>query len=279
MVIRLGKPYGLNQLDISNPVDLNEAFVCLQQYDLELAIPEPPLAYGNVAPVTIKRPFVQRAALLGLPVELRMRIYELCIPEESKSLHSAYDTSKLSPPHQPSITRICRSIREESLDYWYTTVRFPLQFRITGWGESGMGPQSTPNYELVQVAPSSVYSRLRKLEVCFQNTLQMNVCQVCFSVNLNAGTNSYTVEHTPRPDQWWVPMRTWEKFDKFRGSRRIERLERHFGKAIAAMIAECGGVKNLTLHDYQHVVPKPSWRFWEDMPEQEEQQSDNEKQL
>ena len=155
----------------------------------------------------------RRLGFCSLPPEIREIIYQLYFAGEANRVSiTSTETERLdpsnpsaqnqifqrSPPVQPSITRVSRLIRQESLPYWYAVSRVPLQFRVAGWYESAMGVLGTPNYEQVPRVPPSIYPMLRKLELSFElcgPTSNKLKSPLCFKLDLDKSTNSYTIKH------------------------------------------------------------------------------------
>lgn len=77
------------------------------------------------------KPVTGESRLLSLPAELRNRIYELALPTllcvESEE---EFEAANLDMPQQPSLTRVNRQIRDESLQLYYglLTVRLFLHW-------------------------------------------------------------------------------------------------------------------------------------------------------
>ncbi|KAK4555014.1 hypothetical protein LTR86_007780 [Recurvomyces mirabilis] len=90
-------------------------------------------------------PPVKPFNLLGLPLELRERIYYYYFlhhgaqrltpfrlpPIHTPKLHDLYYYKPI-PPHEPALTILSRQIREESLKVFYSTYRFPLIIHAPG---------------------------------------------------------------------------------------------------------------------------------------------------
>ena len=277
----------LRPLEPLEPLDLCGFFENFELHDPEQQNSQrSTVEQGEVAESQQMRPGRYLSSFLNLPVEIREPIYKLHLESEAKTgnirdletEHREFGRGKLAvwvnrrvPPAQPAITRVSRLIRQETLPYWYAASRFPIQFRITGWYNSAIGTKGTPNYEMIRVRPHYIYPMLRKLELCFQKTPQTGLGieeeYLRFSVNLDRKTNTHTVEHTPTVD-WYDDFPPYLLHGHWRLPKRIARLLKHFDIAVPDMIAHGGGVGNLTLHDYERLVPQPSWQFWGDMPEE-----------
>lgn len=276
LVDQTGNQQPPGQLEPFQPTDVNESLKGSAQHNIERTKLEQPAAStneGGRAKEISHRP-QDRSGFLQLPVEIRLYIYELSFHRDAtlaqemdysirRVSNSRDNVAKILPP-QAAITRVSRLIRQESLDYWYSTVRFQIQFRLASWRDTSVGPWDTPSYELIRVGPDSVYSRARKLELSFESSYGIGVdkAYLCFTMELNERTNSYTIEHTP-----------WTRDSGVRrpqALRRAERFKQHFDGAIAEMIVEAGGIKKLTLRSYEHLVPQPSWRFWRKTPDQDD---------
>lgn len=203
-------------------------------------------------------------SLLDLPVEIRLAIYEQCIHEDVR-YHESNNAGKPSQqPATPAITRTCQTIRAESLPIWYATARFPIVFRPAKVSPcTRLG--GTPEYEMTISHPPFAYQQMRKLLLCFTQSYSMNAGHYCYSMDLDERRNSYTIEHTPRTQEWWAGYRPWNIEAHKKAEWRGIVLRRHFDVAVAEMIAQSGGVRTLTLESFERLVPMAEWRFGDDI--------------
>lgn len=203
-------------------------------------------------------------ALLDLPVEIRLAIYEICIQDYAESQESDHGPDPTEQPMAPAITRTCRTTRAESLPIWYARARFPIRFR-----PSKQAPQKriggTPEYDFVLSHPPLAYQQMRKLLLCFTQSYSMNASYYCYAVDLDERQNSYTIEHTPRTQNWWVGYRSWNVQAHKKAAWRAIVLRKRFDVAVAEMIAQSGGVRNLTVESFERLVPRTEWKFGEDI--------------
>ncbi len=201
-----------------------------------------------------------QALLLQVPAEVRLLILEHVVRSEcdhqTKNLY-------LVQSQQPSITLVNRLIREEALPIWYSMARFPIRFRARP--SYDMWQTGTANYEMQLKLPASTYPRMRKIELCFEQSFTMSALYYCFSVDMNLRNNSYTIEHTPKTANWWTGHRPWSIEVHKKAERRLNRLKLCFDVAVAEMIAASGGVQHLKAESFQRLVPQSSWQFGEDV--------------
>ncbi|KAK5174273.1 uncharacterized protein LTR77_001353 [Saxophila tyrrhenica] len=197
----------------------------------------------------------QPTDFLDLPAEIRLAIYQLLIEDEVRDEELHFNKAVVRLPIEPAIAQVCRTTRKEALDFWFSTARFPIHFRAL---EGHKGEYSIVN-QLVPIP----YADARKLELSFAQTYGMNSLYYLYSVDLNERTNSYTVEHAPRTNEWWVGYRPWNIIAHAMAERRARSLLKHFDRAVEEMIASSGGVKELTAESYQMLTPRPWWQLGE----------------
>lgn len=199
--------------------------------------------------------------LLDLPVEIRQMIYEALFYDTPQQMQTSGPLRDIMPV-PPPISRVCQSMRQEVLEIWYHFGFFPLLFKTTGWFDSAIGICGTPSYDIQSVIPASIYPKLRTL-VIFVEGAPLD----CYQIALDAKHNSYSIRLHSAPRRAYLEGPIVGRFLVNRvselGSRR---LMQRFDKAMAEIIARCGGVGNITLDDYVHLTPQSSWKFWEDMP-------------
>ncbi|KAK3054218.1 hypothetical protein LTR09_004996 [Extremus antarcticus] len=200
-----------------------------------------------------------------LPVEIRLAIYEINIESEihEDEVRSSSTVGRL--PAQPPITQVYRVIRDEALDIWYSTARFPIQFQALKWPGNRSGAAGTPEYIAVERSRSIPYADTRRLEPCFVQTYGMNALHYRYFVNLDGQNDSYMVEHAPKTHEWWVGYRPWSSEAHKQAKHRAIRLRKCFDEAVAEMITSSGGVNMLTAQSFQHLTPRWSWKFGADL--------------
>ena len=201
-----------------------------------------------------------RTGLLSIPPEIRQYVFEFLMPEEVQAQPNRSRGDIRLPPCQPSITKVCRVIREEALEVWWRTARFPIQFSLTNWIGSRNGVQGTPNYEMLDTLSPWVFPELRKLELCFAahalpsrttRGLTKSAAWSYLFVDLDKGRNSYSLTCRPRTDD-----ATTEQ------ARGMSKLYTEFNAALTNMLAH-GRIGRLTWRDYQLLEPQSSWGWWE----------------
>ena len=133
--------------------------------------------------------------LLDLPVELRLNIYDILFASHRFIRVNTHPRLPFKPL-QPAITKTCRRIREEALDFWYAQTRFRFIFR-NGWCPD----VGCPGYVLLRPIHKSICPRLRKLELYIESwqTLRLKIPEryLVFEVDLTQATQSYSIRHYP----------------------------------------------------------------------------------
>lgn len=111
-----------------------------------------------------------------------------------RQIRQQYALPAQTTTHCPGIATGAR----EFLSIWYASVYHPFQFR-KGARDYNVSIRPNPSYELIKVMPRSWYPALRRVELCFEESIYNAGPEFyTFSVELNARTNTYTIKHTPR---------------------------------------------------------------------------------
>lgn len=211
-------------LQLSEPVqpfDMDEIFsiMCRADDDEPITITAPEQVSPSLLetqPVYVPGPFLE------LPVEIRLRIYEFAL----------WDPPSMPPP----ITQVCRCVREESLEYWYATARWPINFCMK-WSGKVWEP---PSESMVCRVPDFANPVLRKMSLVPRNSHGDR-----FLLDLDQKTNSYSIRFASRDVHGnQVSIATESTY----------RLLQQLDTTMARIMIESGGVGNITFDYYERLI-------------------------
>ncbi|KAK5746871.1 hypothetical protein LTR17_000501 [Elasticomyces elasticus] len=189
------------------------------------------------------------ASFLGLPVELRERIYTFCFEPKDGEYAGLWRDDQCEDQifvtiEEPAVTQTCKSIRMESLPLFYGTARYLETLTSVGeMHETRYWLRTLPWYR--QLSDSRM-GLVRKLVLTFATD---NPKCVTYTVNLYKASNSFTIDE--EFDKRWSSATNWhgDPYD----DEEVQTMKQHLVNSLERSIRE-RGVGGFTAFDIERLV-------------------------